>query len=450
MDPSPPHGSALGTACLAVTSGQITPRVLSVPGQSRPGPPFTNRTASRSSTDAASGPRPGAAPRREHRPAPAPGRVRVGDRAGHCAHVARCCRVAERGLGDRTSKERLSHSSAAARGLLARATRWSSCCEPDESPDWMLMRLSPSLIGFCSGDIGVDLGTDTTVLSAHGGELVIAAPSLVAVDAHTGATLAAGSEALELLGRHGTAAIRPIKDGAIVDLERTAELLRHLIAKVERYRRSRSRVVASVPSGMSALQRRAVADACLAAGAREARLIARPIAAALGCGLPVHEPIGSMVLDIGANSCEAAMISMRAIVTSQSIRVGSHEFDRRIVAHLRRTHQLLIGEHAVQHIKAQVDSPRPDPHAAHIDIAGHDLATGTLRSVRLTNHEIRDAAQHADHPDHRGHDRHPRPHTAAARRRRDRPRDHAHRQRVAPARHRAANQSRDRNAHAYS
>ena len=228
------------------------------------------------------------------------------------------------------------------------------------------------------------------MLSAHGGELVIAAPSLVAVDAHTGGALAAGSEALELLGRRGTAAIRPIKDGAIVDLERTAELLRHLIAKVERYRRSRSRVIASVPSEMSALQRRAVTDACLAAGAREARLIARPIAAALGCGLPVHEPIGSMVLDIGANSCEAAMISMRAIVTSQSIRVGSHEFDRRIVAHLRRTHQLLIGEHAVEHIKAQIDSPRPDPHAAHIDIVGHDLAAGTLRSVRLTNHELRD------------------------------------------------------------
>ena len=121
------------------------------------------------------------------------------------------------------------------------------------------MRLSPSVIGVRRWDVGVDLGTETSVLSARGGELVIVAPSLVAVDAHTGAALAAGSEALELLGRHGTAAIRPIKDGAIVDLERTAELLRHLIAKVERHRRSRSRVVASVPSGMSALQRRAVA-----------------------------------------------------------------------------------------------------------------------------------------------------------------------------------------------
>ena len=252
------------------------------------------------------------------------------------------------------------------------------------------MRLSPSLIGVCGGDIGVDLGTDRTALSSvDGGELVIAAPSLVAVDTRTGATLAAGSEALELLGRQGTTAIRPIKDGAIVDLERTAELLRHVIAKVERYRRSRSRVVASVPSGISAPQRRAVVDACLAAGAREARLIARPIApAALGCGLPVHEPIGSMVLDSrrqlrGGDDFDARDRHLAVDPGGQPrSTAGSSPSSR-------RTHQLLIGEHAVQHIKAQVDSPRPDQHAAHIDIAGQDLATGTLRSVRLTNHEIR-------------------------------------------------------------
>ena len=252
------------------------------------------------------------------------------------------------------------------------------------------MRLLPSLTGFCIGDIGVDLGTDTTVLCARGGELVIAAPSVIAVDARTGGALAAGSEALELLGRRDIAAIRPIKDGAIVDLQRTAELLRHLIAKVERYRRSRPRLVASVSSAMSALQRRAMAEACLAAGAREARLIARPIAAALGCGLPVHEPIGSMVIDLGANISEVAMISMRAIVASQPIRVGGQDFDQRIVAHLRRTHQLLIGEHAVEHINVQIGSLRPDTQDAHIEIVGRDLASGTLTSVRLTSHEIRD------------------------------------------------------------
>jgi rod shape-determining protein MreB len=254
----------------------------------------------------------------------------------------------------------------------------------------MLMRLLPSLTGFCRGDIGIDPGADTTVLCARGGEVVIAEPSVIAIDAHTGSALAAGNEALELLGRHGIAAIRPITGGTIVDLQRTAELLRHLIAKVERNRRSRPRVIASVSSGMSALHRRAMAEACVGAGAREVRLIARPIAAALGCGLPVHEPIGSMILDLGANITEVAMISMRAIVASQPIPLGGHDFDQRIVAHLRRAHQVLIGEHAIEHINVQIGSLPPDPHDTHIDILGRDLASGTLTSVRLTSHEIRD------------------------------------------------------------
>ena len=226
------------------------------------------------------------------------------------------------------------------------------------------------------------------MLCALGGELVIAEPSVIAVDAHTGVALAAGSEALELLGRRDIAAIRPIKDGAILDIQRTAELLRHLIAKVERYRRSRPRLVASVPSGMSALHRRAMAEACLVAGAREARLIARPIAAALGCGLPVHEPIGSMVIDLGASISEVAMISMRSIVASQPIRLGGQDFDRRIVAHLRRTHQLRVGGTRRAH-QCSDRLATPGSADAHID-RGRDLASGTLTSVRLTSDEICD------------------------------------------------------------
>jgi rod shape-determining protein MreB len=250
------------------------------------------------------------------------------------------------------------------------------------------MRLLPSLTILCRGEIGLDPGMDTTVLCARGGELVIAEPSILAIDAHTGSALAAGSEALELLGRHDVAAIRPITDGTIVDLQRTADLISYLIAKAERYRRSRPRVVASVSSGMSALHRRAMAEACLAAGACEVRLIARPIAAALGCGLPVHEPIGSMILDLGADISEVAMISMRAIVASQPIHVGGHDFDQRIVAHLRRAHQLLIGDQAVEHIKVHIGSLRPDAYDAHIDIVGRDLPSGTLTSVRLASREI--------------------------------------------------------------
>jgi rod shape-determining protein MreB len=251
------------------------------------------------------------------------------------------------------------------------------------------MRSLPSLTGFSRADIGVDPGADTTVLCARGGELVIAEPSVIAIDAHSGCGLAAGSEALELLGSPGVAASWPVTDGTIVDLQRTAELLHHLIGKAEHDRRSRLRVVASVSIGMSALHRRAMTDACLAAGAREARLIARPIAAALGCGLPVHEPIGSMIVDLGATMSEVAMISMCAIVASQPIRVGRHDFDQRIVAHLRRTHQLLIGPHAVEHINVEIGSLRPDMDDTHIDIVGRDLPSGTLTSVRLTGHEVR-------------------------------------------------------------
>lgn len=250
------------------------------------------------------------------------------------------------------------------------------------------MRLLPSLPGFCRGDIGIDPGADTTVLCARGGEVVIAEPSVIAVDAHTGGALAAGSEALELLGRPDVAAIRPITDATIVDLQRTADMLRHLIAKVEADCRSRPRLVASVSSGMSALHRRAMAEACLAASAREVHLIERPIAAALGCGLPVHEPIGTMVLDLGANISEVAMISMRAIVASQPIPFGGDDFDQRIVARLRRAHQLVIGEHAVARLNVQIGSLPPDAHDAHIDVDGRDLASGTLTSVRLSSHEI--------------------------------------------------------------
>jgi rod shape-determining protein MreB len=252
------------------------------------------------------------------------------------------------------------------------------------------MRLLPSLTGPRSGDLGVDLGTATTVLCVRGGEQVISEPSVVAVDARTGNPLTAGREALELLGREHIAAIRPIKDGTIVDLHPAAQMLRYFITKVGQRGRSRPRVVASASSAISAVQRRAVAEVCVAAGAREVRLIARPLAAALGCGLPVHEPIGSMVLDIGANMSEVAIISMRSIVASQSIEVGDQEFDQRIVAHLKRTHQLLISEHTVEHVKAQIGAVGPDARNLQIEILGRDLASGTLKSLRLTGRDIRD------------------------------------------------------------
>ena len=250
------------------------------------------------------------------------------------------------------------------------------------------MRFLPPLPGCCSRDIAVDLGTANTVLCARRGELVVSEPTLVAADARTGGWLAVGHEALELGGRDGIAAIRPLEDGVIADLQGTEQMLRYLIAKVRRHRRPQPRVLASVPSGVSSVQRHAVAQACLAAGAREARLVAATIAAALGSGLPVAEPTGSMVLDIGAGMSEVAVISMGTIVASQSIPVGGNTFDQRIVTHLKRAHGVLIGEQTAEQIKLQISSLSPYGHDAQIQILGRDMASEMLKSVQLTGTEI--------------------------------------------------------------
>jgi rod shape-determining protein MreB and related proteins len=242
--------------------------------------------------------------------------------------------------------------------------------------------------GFSSRDVAVDLGTVTTVVCGRGGEPVVAEPSIVAVDARTGEALAAGSEALELVGRDGIATIRPVEDGVIVDVGAAAEMLRRLIAKVLPCVRGRPRVVASVPGAVGAVHRRAITEACMMAGGREPRLIATPIAAALGSGLPVEEPTGSMVLDLGGGRCEVAVISMGAFVASRSIPVGGCGVDRRIVAHLKRRHGVLIGEHTAEHIKLQIGSASADAERAQIEILARDMASEALKRVRLTSQEI--------------------------------------------------------------
>jgi rod shape-determining protein MreB and related proteins len=252
----------------------------------------------------------------------------------------------------------------------------------------MQMSSLPFSTGVSSRSIAVDLGTANTVLSARAGEIVLAEPSIVAADARTGEALAAGSEALELLGRDGIVAIRPLRQGVIADIEATEELLRHLLGKVRRSRRP-PRVIAAVPIGASGVQRRAVVHACMAAGAREARLVAKPIAAALGSGLPVEEPTGSMVLDIGAGTTEVSMMSMGAIVTSRSIPIGGQELDERIAAHLKRKHALLVGQQAAERIKADIGSVSPCGRDGQIEILGRDMGSERLKTMRLTGPEIR-------------------------------------------------------------
>ena len=262
----------------------------------------------------------------------------------------------------------------------------------------MLTRSLPFSTGFCSRDIAVDLGTANTVLSARGGEAVVSEPSVVAADARTGEPLAAGSEALELLGREGIAAIRPLKHGVVADLRATEELLRHLIGKVRRHRRAKPRVIAAVPTGVSGVQRRAVAQTRVAAGAREARLIAKPIAAALGSGLPVEQPTGSMVLDIGAGTSEVAMISMGAIVASRLIHIGGDEFDERIVTHLKRKHGVRISQQAAEQIKVQIGSASPYGHDAPIEILGRRRPSRRSKRARWRSPGISGDASTLDFP----------------------------------------------------
>jgi rod shape-determining protein MreB and related proteins len=252
-----------------------------------------------------------------------------------------------------------------------------------------LMRFLPFSTGFTNRDIAVDLGTAYTVVCVPGGELVVAEPSIVAVDAGTGEAIAAGSEALELLGHDGIVAIRPLKDGVIVDLQRAAEMLRRLIGSAQLHSRARPRVVAPVSGAVSAVQRRAVVETCMAAGVREVRLTAMPIAAALGSGLPVEQPTGSMVLDIGGGKCEVAVISMGAIVASRSIPVGGGELDQRIVGHLKRSHRVLIGEQTAEQIKLEIGSASAEADDAEIEILARDVASERLKAVRLTRQEIR-------------------------------------------------------------
>ena len=251
------------------------------------------------------------------------------------------------------------------------------------------MRFLPFSTGLSGRDIAVDLGTVNTVVCAQGGEVVSAEPSIVAVDARSGAPLAAGREALELLGGDGIAVIRPLRGGVIVDLHGAAEMLRCLMANVQHRGRRQSRVVASVSGAVGAVQRRAVVEACRVAGLRKGCLIATPIAAALGSGLPVGEPIGSMVLDLGGGRCEIAVISMGAVVASRSILVGGCDFDQRIVAHLKRRHRVLIGEQTAEQIKVQIGSASMHVQDAQIEILARDMASETLKRVRLTGEEIR-------------------------------------------------------------
>lgn len=244
-----------------------------------------------------------------------------------------------------------------------------------------------------SRDMGIDLGTANTLVYVRHEGIVLREPSVVAKRTD-GAILAVGDEAKRMIGRTPSDihALRPLRDGVIADFDTTAAMLSYFIRKGMRGRSLlRPRVIVGIPSGVTEVEKRAVIDATLQAGAREAYLIEEPMAAAIGAGLPVSEPVGSMVVDIGGGTTEVAVISLGGIVTSKSIRIGGDEMDEAIIQYARKAYNLLIGERTAEEVKIAIGSAYPLREEQAVDVRGRDLVSGLPRTVRMTSAEIREA-----------------------------------------------------------
>ncbi|MBM7866841.1 MreB/Mrl family cell shape determining protein [Heliobacterium gestii] len=248
-------------------------------------------------------------------------------------------------------------------------------------------------------DLGIDLGTANTLVHMKGRGIILREPSVVAIQRDSSSVMAVGEEAKQMIGRTpgNITAIRPMKDGVIADFDITMSMLRYFIRKALGSSTglfSRVRVVVCVPCGVTAVEERAVKEAALQAGAREAYLIEEPMAAAIGAGLPVHEPTGNMIVDIGGGTTEVAVISLGGIVTSKSIRIAGDEMDEAIAAYIKRQYNLAIGERTSEEIKIRLGSAYLDRaeelHEA-IDVRGRDLVSGLPKTVTVTAEEIQKA-----------------------------------------------------------
>ena len=241
------------------------------------------------------------------------------------------------------------------------------------------------LTGFGGRDMAVDLGTANTLVYVRGRGIVLSEPSVVAIDSRTGEVHAVGIEAKRMLGRTpGTIqAIRPLKDGVIADFDVTEEMLRHFIQKVHQNRWAHPRVVVCVPSGVTGRREaRGRGGVPVSAGARQAYLIEEPMAAAIGAGLPVGEPTGNMVVDIGGGTSEVAVISLGGIVVSQSIRVGGDELDEAIINYVKREYKLLIGQQTAEEVKLEIGSAYPMEEEVQAEIRGRDMVSGPAQDGR--------------------------------------------------------------------
>ncbi len=255
--------------------------------------------------------------------------------------------------------------------------------------------MAETLLAFAGQDMAIDLGTANTLVFVRGQGIVLNEPSVVAINSHNNRALAVGMEAKRMIGRTpaNITAIRPLRDGVIADFDITEKMLRYFIQKVHRRRWARPRIVVCVPSGITPVERRAVEEAAYHAGARRAYTIEEPMAAAIGCGLPIGEPSGSMVVDIGGGTTEVAVISLGGIVVSRSIRVGGDELDEAIIDWVKKEHNVLLGERTAEQLKMAVASawPRSDEPAA--EVRGRDLVTGLPKTILLTSPEIREAIE---------------------------------------------------------
>ncbi|HEX8463841.1 MAG TPA: rod shape-determining protein [Abditibacterium sp.] len=251
-------------------------------------------------------------------------------------------------------------------------------------------------LGRFAQDMGIDLGTANTLVHVKGRGVVLREPSVVAIDREKNRVFAVGEDAKAMIGRTPPHILvtRPLKDGVIADFEITRDMLRHFINRVHRGRQfSSPRVIVGIPSGITEVEKLAVIEAARAAGARDARTIEEPMAAALGIGLPINEATGSMIVDIGGGTTEVAVISLGGIVTSQSLRIAGDEIDEAIAAYMRRAYNLLIGERTAEGIKLEIGSAYLLLPERHMTVRGRDLVSGLPHSIEVNSGEIREAIQ---------------------------------------------------------
>lgn len=248
-------------------------------------------------------------------------------------------------------------------------------------------------MGLFSKDVAIDLGTANTIIYVKGKGIVVREPSVVAIDRYTGKVVAVGNDANDMIGRtpENITAVRPMKDGVIAEFDITQAMIKHFIHQAKVVSMLKPRVVVSIPSGITEVERRAVEEAVIQAGAKEVALIEEPMAAALGAGLPVDKPTGSMVVDIGGGTTEVAVIAMGGIVSSRSIRIAGDALDSAIINYLKKNIGINVGDKMAEEIKIAIGSAYEDNEEGVYDVRGRDVSTGLPRTVQIRESQIREA-----------------------------------------------------------